>query len=319
MKNKFLLLLFFGLFTFSACQEEIAPKTTPTGNNGGNSGGNSGGSNNGGNDTSHTISDKFADCLEILDTNTLDVVTWNIENFPVAGSTTVTLVADIIENMYPDIIAVQEIKDASDFNSLLSKIADKGYEGRLENVRGSQDIGYIYKTSEITAISNVTQLYPSDSYAFPRQPVLAKFTHKSGFEVTLINVHLKALNEGKARRIDASKKLKSYIDENLSDKPVIILGDFNDEIDEKFSGGDAFANFINDPSNYKFADQEIEEGSSANWSYPSYPSHLDHILITNELFSKLSSTQTIKLSSCASNYSYQASDHRPVMARFTTD
>ena len=29
---------------------------------------------------------------------------------------------------------------------------------------------------------------------------------------------------------------------------------------------------------------DIAYSSSSNWSYPSWPSHLDHILLTNELF-----------------------------------
>ena len=33
-----------------------------------------------------------------------------------------------------------------------------------------------------------------------------------------------------------------------------------------------------------FVDLEIAYGSSTNWSYPTWPSHLDHICITNELF-----------------------------------
>jgi len=40
--------------------------------------------------------------------------------------------------------------------------------------------------------------------------------------------------------------------------------------------------FINDP-NYTFADLHIAEGPIENWSFPT-AFHLDHILITNELF-----------------------------------
>ena len=45
-----------------------------------------------------------------------------------------------------------------------------------------------------------------------------------------------------------------------------------------------FKNFIDDDTNYLFADMLIAQGNSMNWSYPTWPSHLDHILITNELF-----------------------------------
>ena len=82
-------------------------------------------------------------------------------------------------------------------------------------------------------------------------------------------------------------------------------------------------NFINDAENYLFVDKNIAAGSSTNWSYPSRPSHLDHILITNELFDEFanteSSVETIrveeKLDEGWSEYKNYISDHRPVGLR----
>ena len=55
--------------------------------------------------------------------------------------------------------------------------------------------------------------------------------------------------------------------------------------------------FLNDSQNYFFTDLEIAQGSSTGWSFPNWPSHLDHILITDELFDDLnnSQVQTIKI------------------------
>ena len=77
---------------------------------------------------------------------------------------------------------------------------------------------------------------------------------------------------------------------------------------------------INDTENYLFADMEIAEGSSAAWSYPWWPSHIDHILITNELFDEFvngsSTVQTIKIDEYMEggfdDYYENISDHRPV-------
>jgi len=66
---------------------------------------------------------------------------------------------------------------------------------------------------------------------------------------------------------------------------------------------------------------EIANGSTSDWSYPTWPSHLDHILITNELFNNLDSgdIQTIKIDQYLnggwSEYDYNISDHRPVFMR----
>ena len=69
---------------------------------------------------------------------------------------------------------------------------------------------------------------------------------------------------------------------------------------------------------------DIANGNSSNWSYPSWPSHLDHILITNELFDELqhNSTviETIKVDDYVggwSSYDTNISDHRPVAMKFT--
>ena len=59
----------------------------------------------------------------------------------------------------------------------------------------------------------------------------------------------------------------------------------------------------------------IAEDESLGWSYPSWPSHIDHILITNELFGNHIETTTLKFTECNNSYSFAVSDHRPVMVR----
>jgi hypothetical protein len=84
--------------------------------------------------------------------------------------------------------------------------------------------------------------------------------------------------------------------------------------------------FIDDSENYLFADYEIATGTSANWSFPNWPSHLDHLLITNELFSEFenedSEVKTIKIDdylSGWSEYDQNISDHRPVALKLNMD
>jgi len=65
---------------------------------------------------------------------------------------------------------------------------------------------------------------------------------------------------------------------------------------------------------------DIAQGPSTNWSYPGWPSHLDHILITNELFDEFaladSNINTILIDSFMeglwNEYDNYISDHRPV-------
>ena len=261
-----------------------------------------------------TIDPQYQACIPVLSENELTVVTWNIEQFPMVDNVTVDLVEEIIENLNADIIAVQEISGSagrSAFNTLVSRL--EGYSGEYFNVDNGLELGYIYKTSEITSFSELSIIYASENSAFPREPVLATATHKNGLEVHLINLHLKCCSDGEDRRLNASVLLKDYIDNNLSNENVIVLGDFNDDIES----GSPFSNFINDADNYMFADMDIMLGSTINWSYPSWPSHLDHILITNELVDNLVSVETVKLENCLPSYSSSVSDHRPVIATFS--
>ena len=62
-------------------------------------------------------------------------------------------------------------------------------------------------------------------------------------------------------------------------------------------------------------DLAIAEGPLSNWSYPTYPSHIDHIIITNELFNNHISTSTILIENALpdlSDYNNYISDHRPM-------
>ena len=109
--------------------------------------------------------------------------------------------------------------------------------------------------------------------------------------------------------------LKNYIDNNFQNERVVVLGDFNDDISEEMTNN-VFAEFLNNPESYFFTDTYIAEGSSLNWSFPSYPSHLDHILVTNELFIDTINTFTIQLDNYMiggfQKYDNHISDHRPV-------
>lgn len=254
------------------------------------------------------VDPNFAACLDERSSNQLDVVTWNIEFFPMNDASTIGAVEAIVANMHADVIAVQEINSISAFNQLGSNIP--GWNATVVNLSGSLDIGFLYKTSEISVINSATAVL--NGQVSPRPPVSITIRHTNGLEVTMLNIHLKCCNDGVSRRETASVAMKEYLDTNFPNDNVIILGDFNDDI----NSGSPFSNFIND-ANYTFADAAIAAGSNSNWSFPSWPSHIDHILITNELTDNLVETKTIKLEGCVSNYGTVVSDHRPVMASFS--
>jgi len=193
----------------------------------------------------------------------------------------------------------------------------------------SVNLAYIYK-SNIIEVYDVYEIYSSSAYSreFPRRPLLMTMQW-NGQDFYVINNHLKAQGDGilnlsnswdeETRRFDACNLLDEYISAILPNENVIVLGDMNDELTDS-QENNVFIAFLNEADEYDFTDLEIEEGSSVYWSYPSWPSHLDHILITNELFDEFnlenSDIQTLRIDNILdggwSEYDNNISDHRPV-------
>ena len=68
---------------------------------------------------------------------------------------------------------------------------------------------------------------------------------------------------------------------------------------------------------------EIAQGSPEFWSYPTWPSHIDHILVTNELIDNIGSVNTVlydeELTDGWLEYEYFISDHRSVYVSLCMD
>ena len=212
----------------------------------------------------------------------------------------------------------------SNFNECYN-VCNAEWEGYRSN-SASYDINlaYIYNASTII-IHTIYEIFIDDWSSFPRSPLVLEFSYKNE-DFIIINNHLKCCDydypEEKNRRESALNKLQQYIIDEFYNKKVIIIGDMNDSITDNESSN-VFTNFLND-SLFYFADIDIAFGSSSNWSYPTYPSHIDHIIISNEIFdifnsSDLTTVQTLKidneLNGGWTEYDLNISDHRPVGIR----
>ena len=261
--------------------------------------------------------------------STFELMTWNLENFPKNGQTTIEQVSQLIWDIDVDVIAVQEVSNINAFDDMVNYL--QGYEGYLES-DWFGGLAYIYKTS-VVQINDMYEIYTASPYwsAFPRAPMVMDFNFKNE-RIIVINNHFKCCGDGylnmndeddeEYRRYQASKLLKQYIDNNWPDENVIVTGDLNDDIAEP-NINNVFQLIISEPENYRFSDMEIANGPATDWSYPTWPSHLDHILITNELFDNLarpeSAVSTILIDDVMpggwDQYEEEISDHRPVALR----
>ena len=262
------------------------------------------------------------DYPEIGQTESLDVITWNIENFPKSNQT-INYVTNIINDINVDIIALQEITDQNSFNDLVNQLGNEWIGYRADN-SNYQELSYLINLDHVEITHYPYTILDDYEYYFAYRPPYVVEVSFNEETFIFINVHYKCCGDGNLeqddwdeeyRRQQASYYLKNYIDTYLSNQNVIVLGDFNDDISE--STNNVFSNFLDDAENYYFADTHIAEGPSSNWSFPNWPSHLDHILITNELFGvEPSSITTLRLDDSIlggwPKYDNYISDHRPV-------
>lgn len=284
--------------------------------------------------TFFVISSFYAQTLDDISFGTpdaLEIATWNIEWFPKNGQVTIDYVSEIIVNLDLDILAIQEIDDTTAFKSMVNDLEDfdyilmNGWFGGLV---------YVYNTERIEVLE-AYEIYTSSQYwnPLPRSPLVLKFKHHEE-TIFAINNHFKCCGDGnidlfddgdeEMRRLEASTLIDNYISESLPNERVILLGDLNDLIAEPASSN-VFTPFLNSPDEYIFADMGLATGPSSGWSYPSWPSHIDHILISNELINDFWNTNTVvesidiatHMSGGWNSYYSNISDHRPVAMRIT--
>jgi endonuclease/exonuclease/phosphatase family metal-dependent hydrolase len=250
-----------------------------------------------------------------------DIITWNIEHFPKDPVHTIPNLSRIIHNIDVDLIAVQEIEDSSSFQTLIDSL--DGYTGYFSSLPDyGQRLGIIHKTN-IISMSEPYLIFSDDSWAFPRPPMVSFVTVKNEnkivFDLILIIVHLKAFpdEESEMRRRIACNKLKFYVDTYIlsgTEKDVIILGDFNDELVDVISES-IFGSFISDSSHYHFLTLPLI-------NHPTYigefDSSIDHILITDDTQEEYSGglTRVLDIDQAFPEYLNTISDHRPVLAQF---
>lgn len=264
---------------------------------------------------------------------TLDVATWNIEWFGASnGPSNDTLqlanVRAVIEQADIDLWAVQEIADPTDFDVLLSELGT-GFAGVLATESSQQRIGFIYKTDVIQRVVTGHILEDFD-YEFATRPPLQLEADvvlpDTTVRLTFITVHMKCCGDTASyeRRVDASRRLKNHIDFLRPGDPIVVLGDFNDELGRSIAGGrtSPYQNFLDDTADYAFLTQPLDQQNIATFcgsSSCSTGSTLDHILITNELFAVYEANSTTRfdeLLDSITGYTSSTSDHLPVFARF---
>jgi len=279
----------------------------------------------------------------------LGVGNWNIEWF---GSTTegptdeqlqLSNVRTVIQEASLDFWALEEIVSNTQFNTLKQGLT--GYAGFVANDSNVTSGSFYYSTNEqklaVLYKSSVVQVlkaeiilgaYNSDFAGRPPLRVDLRVT-RNGASVDLVAIvlHMKAGTSPATdqelsdydRRKNAGAALKQYLETSLANKRVIVLGDWNDDVDVSIARDPGntsvylpspFQNYVDQSAEYTFLTRPLSlqgVGSSVGFS-----NMIDHQLVTNELAASYETNSTRVVVPAINSYSTTTSDHYPVVSRF---
>ena len=263
-------------------------------------------------------------------------------------------VLTILKRLDADVFTVEEISDDALFAELVSLLP--GYDYVLSDAVSYPDgtppfqkVGFIYKTETVSPVKTQALLatihpyynggddsalsdYPEADhtrfYASGRLPFLmtADVTINGSTEqLDLIALHARAnSSDGAQSRYDMRKYdvevLKDSLDVQFADRNVIVLGDYNDDVDETVADGinttvSSYVEYVNDMDHYNVVTSALSEAGRR--SYVFRENMIDHITVTDELFDNyIDGTATVHYEVYDNDYTSTASDHFPVSARF---
>lgn len=270
--------------------------------------------------------------------STLDIGTWNIEwfgdtgNGPADEARQLATVRSLIKGMGLDLLGIQEVVSAASFDSLRRTLP--GYDGVLANdpgvtggaaayARAEQKVGLLYRTSMATLVSSRIVLGHTPTDFGGRPPLECTFRVSlsgSTLDLVVLVLHMKALADLDSwqRRVNAADSLRAYLDRTYPTQQVIVVGDWNDDLDESISERrqTPYAAFLIDVPKYAFPTVTLTVSRVP--TVIGFTETIDHHLVTNELMSRYvaASARVVRLDQIVANYAHVTSDHLPVVTSY---
>ena len=270
-----------------------------------------------------------------------DVATWNVEWFGATGSgqgpaneaLQLENVASIIEGAGIDLWALQEISSVSAFSQLLTRLGAQ-WTGEIAPFTQTQRTAYIWRPDVVLKLSTRLILQEQSNVFAGRPPFEFRALvtlPDTTFEVTLVNVHMKAGADQSDydQRIAAASALKARFDffRAFSAITFMLIGDLNDELGSSIRTGlpSPYRALVEDPANYRFLTAQLDAADACTWCPSGIPqtgtesgSTLDHILISREAFPLADRGMSDRMRSVLAAdpfFPVYTSDHVPVYAR----
>lgn len=262
----------------------------------------------------------------------LDVACWNVEwlgnssNGPTNEPLQYSNVRTIIRNADVDMWGLCEVSDNTTWINLLNDLPE--YDGTIATYSQTQKTALLFKKSMFSMLSWQMILTQSQyNYDFAgRPPLEVVLTTKGNSQIDTLYVyviHFKAFADQDSynRRKNASVYLKTYLDANRKNDKVMVIGDWNDDVNlPTWSGAtqSPFINFVSDSLNYFFISKRLSDLGKSSYAL-SGGSMIDHLLINDANFPFYVANSSRVLDSLPfyiSGYVNNTSDHYPVMGYF---
>jgi endonuclease/exonuclease/phosphatase family metal-dependent hydrolase len=264
----------------------------------------------------------------------LQVGNWNVEFFgdtgqgPTDEQLQFDNVRTVLSGANADFWGLAEIVDVTAFNNL--KQALPGYDGFVASdsrvtdgpayySTGEQKVAVLYK-SAVVHVLNAEVILGSENFNFASRPPLRvdlRVTRNgTSLDLVAIVLHMKAdaTEADYNRRQAAGVALKQYLDTTLPTARVLVLGDWNDDVDSSIVSGfpTPYQNYLDAPAAYTFVTQPLSSVSST----VRFPGFIDHQLVTNELAQSYVNNSAMVLRPAITSYGTTTSDHYPILSRF---
>lgn len=227
-----------------------------------------------------------------------------------------------------DLWGIEEVVGTSEFTSVVSSLT--GYSavlatdvpsGTFYYGAAEQKVALVYRTSKVTVLS-AQLILTTSGYQFGGRPPLEVNVRVAGNGATrdlfVIVLHMKAYADLDSynRRLAAAAALKSYLDTTRAAEQVMVIGDWNDDVDVSiFSPNPTpYANFVGDGTHFRFPTKELSDANRR--TIASFSATIDHQLINAALFpSYVTGSASVSVPSLTS-YASTTTDHYPVTTRY---
>lgn len=268
--------------------------------------------------------------------DSVDVGSWNVEwygdavNGPSPETRQQLNVERVLRQLELDLLGLVEVVSPDAFRHAVEQLPDHdgllATDARVENGAAfygasEQKVALVFRKR--FTVESARLVLTEQSYAFAgRPPLEVKLRFSEGGRARTLVVlvaHLKAMADydGWTRRGKAAAALKTYLDVTYPDRWVLVVGDWNDDVDvSTYRGRESpFASLVQS-AEYRFTTASLSAASTP--TTVGFASTIDHHLATDELAARYveGSAHVVRLDRYVRAYGESTSDHYPVVTRY---